>query len=145
VTAVGHGGHGPRVVEQGAKMTVAWANAYKGGLGGHPFSSSSARTSPLRLDGRTAPTRCAEARRRRDRAVTAQDRPSADDRQGGIPYMTVRQVPPRRRRQRGVLADRWAAGRPGSRRRRGKAKGYKKFAMLTVKCAEAIQPAETLG
>ena len=54
------------LVEQGAKMAVAWANAYKGGLGGHPIQLFICEnlSTPGRRPGLRQPDG-AEARRRR--------------------------------------------------------------------------------
>ena len=136
------------LVEQGAKMTVAWANAYKGGLGGHPIQLFICENLSTPAGGQD----CANQMVQKHVVVVTEPFTGQGPTEvptivkAGIPYMTLSGSTTQETTTNGAYS--LTGGLPGvlaADAAVAKAKGYKKFAMLTVNVPEAIQPAETLG
>jgi branched-chain amino acid transport system substrate-binding protein len=136
------------LVEQGAKMAVAWANAYKGGLGGHPIQLFICENLSTPAGGQD----CANQMVQKHVVVVTEPFTGQGPTEvptivkAGIPYMTLSGSTTQETTTKGAYS--LTGGLPGvlaADAAVAKAKGYKKFAMLTVNVPEAIQPAETLG
>lgn len=136
------------LVEQGAKMTVAWANAYKGGLGGHPIQLFICENLSTPAGGQDCANQMVQ------KHVVAVTEPFTGQGptevptivKAGIPYMTLSGSTTQETTTKGAYS--LTGGLPGvlaADAAVAKAKGYKKFAMLTVNVPEAMQPAQTLG
>lgn len=136
------------LVEQGAKMTVAWANAYKGGLAGHPIQLFICENLSTPAGGQD----CANQMVQKHVVVVTEPFTGQGPTEvptivkAHIPYMTLSGSTTEETTTKGAYS--LTGGLPGvlaADAAVAKAKGYKKFAMLTVNVPEAIQPAETLG
>jgi branched-chain amino acid transport system substrate-binding protein len=136
------------LVEQGAHMAVAWANAYKGGLAGHQIKLFICENDSTPAGGQD----CANQMVQKHVVVVTE----AFSGQGptevptivkaGIPYITLSGSTTEETTTKGAYS--LTGGFPGvlaSDAAIAKQKGYKKFAMLTVNVPEAIQPAEGIG
>jgi branched-chain amino acid transport system substrate-binding protein len=136
------------LVEQGAKMAVAWANAYKGGLGGRPIQLFICENLSTPAGGQD----CANQMVQKHVVVVTEPFTGQGPTEvptivkAHIPYMTLSGSTTQETTTKGAYS--LTGGLPGvlaADAAVAKAKGYKKFAMLTVNVPEAINPAETLG
>jgi branched-chain amino acid transport system substrate-binding protein len=136
------------LVEQGARMAVAWANHYKGGLGGHPIQLFICENLSTPAGGQDCANQMVQ------KHVVAVTLPFTGQGptevptivKAGIPYITLSGSTTEETTTKGAYS--LTGGLPGvlaADAAVAKARGYKKFAMLTVNVPEAIQPAETLG
>jgi branched-chain amino acid transport system substrate-binding protein len=136
------------LVEQGAKMAVAWANAYKGGLGGRPIQLFICENLSTPAGGQDCANQMVQ------KHVVAVTLPFTGQGptevptivKAGIPYITLSGSTTEETTTKGAYS--LTGGFPGvlaADAAVAKAKGYKKFAMLTVNVPEATQPAEGIG
>ena len=136
------------LVEQGARMAVAWANHYKGGLGGRPIQLFICENLSTPAGGQDCANQMVQ------KHVVAVTLPFTGQGptevptivQAGIPYITLSGSTTQETTTKGAYS--LTGGFPGvlaADAAVAKARGYKKFAMLTVNVPEAIQPAESLG
>jgi branched-chain amino acid transport system substrate-binding protein len=136
------------LVEQGARMAVAWANQYKGGLGGRPIQLFICENLSTPAGGQDCANQMVQ------KHVVAVTLPFTGQGptevptivKAGIPYITLSGSTAEETSTKGAYS--LTGGLPGvlaADAAVAKARGYKKFAMLTVNVPEAIQPAEGLG
>jgi branched-chain amino acid transport system substrate-binding protein len=136
------------LVEQGAKMAVAWANAYRGGIGGRPIKLFICENLSTPAGGQDCANQMVQKK------VVAVTLPFTGQgptevptiTKAGIPYITLSGSTTEETTTKGAYS--LTGGYPGvlaADAAVAKARHYKKFAMLTVNVPEAIQPAEGLG
>jgi branched-chain amino acid transport system substrate-binding protein len=136
------------LVEQGAKMAVAYANAYKGGLGGHPIDLIICENQETPAGGQACANQMVQ-----DKVVAvvepftgegATEVPTIT--KAGIPYITLSGASTQELTTPGAYD--LEGGFPaelGAYALSAKANGYTKFAMLVSNVPAAIQGAELLG
>jgi branched-chain amino acid transport system substrate-binding protein len=136
------------LVEQGAKMGVAYANAYKGGLGGHPINLIICENQESPAGGQACANQMVQ-----DKVVAvvlpftgqgATEVPTIT--KAGIPYITLSGASNQELATPGSYA--LTGGYPatlGAFALSAKAHGYSKFAMLVSNVPAAIQGAQLLG
>jgi branched-chain amino acid transport system substrate-binding protein len=136
------------LVEQGAKMGVAYANAYKGGLGGHPINLIICENQETPAGGQACANQMVQ-----DKVVAvvlpftgegATEVPTIT--KAGIPYITLSGASNQELMTPGAYD--LTGGYPatlGAFALSAKAHGYSKFAMLVSNVPAAIQGAELLG
>ena len=136
------------LVEQGAKMGVAYANAYKGGLGGHPINLILCENQETPAGGQACANQMVQ-----DKVVAvvlpftgqgATEVPTIT--KAGIPYITLSGASNQELMTPGAYD--LTGGYPatlGAFALSAKARGYSKFAMLVSNVPAAIQGAELLG
>ena len=136
------------LVEQGAKMAVAWANAYRGGLGGRPINLFICENDSTPAGGQD----CANQMVQKGVVVVVEPFTGQGPTEvpiivkAGIPYLTLSGSTTEETTTKGAYSI--TGGLPGvlaADAAVAKSKGYKKFAMLTVNVPEATQPTDTLG
>jgi branched-chain amino acid transport system substrate-binding protein len=136
------------LVEQGAKMAVAWANAYRGGLGGRKITLFICENQSTPAGGEDCANQMVQ------KGVVAVVEPFTGQGptevpiivKAGIPYLTLSGSTTEETTTKGAYSI--TGGLPGTLAADAavaKSKGYKKFAMLTVNVPEATQPTDTLG
>jgi len=136
------------LVEQGAKMGVAYANAYKDGLGGHPINLIICENQETPAGGQACANQMVQ-----DKVVAvvlpftgqgATEVPTIT--KAGIPYITLSGASNQELMTPGAYD--LTGGYPatlGAYALSAKAHGYRKFAMLVSNVPSAIQGAEQLG
>jgi len=136
------------LVEQGAKMGVAYANAYKAGLGGHPVNLIICENQETPAGGQACANQMVQ-----DKVVAvvlpftgqgATEVPTIT--KAGIPYITLSGASNQELMTPGAYD--LTGGYPatlGAYALSAKAHGYRKFAMLVSNVPSAIQGAEQLG
>ena len=136
------------LVEQGAKMGVAYANAYKGGLGGHPINLIICENQETPAGGQACANQMVQ-----DKVVAvvlpftgqgATEVPTIT--KAGIPYITLSGASNQELMTPGAYD--LTGGYPatlGAFALSAKAHGYSKFAMLVSNVPAAIQGAQLLG
>ena len=136
------------LVEQGEKMAVSWANQYRKGLGGHPIKL-------LVCESQGTPSGALECANQMVQAgVVAVVLPFSGEgptevpvlAKAGIPYIAVSGESTQELTTPGAFA--LSGGYPAvlaAYAANAKAKGYKKFAMITENVPTAIQGATILG
>jgi branched-chain amino acid transport system substrate-binding protein len=136
------------LVEQGAKMGVAYANAYKDGLGGHPINLIICENQETPAGGQACANQMVQ-----DKVVAvvlpftgqgATEVPTIT--KAGIPYITLSGASNQELMTPGAYD--LTGGYPaslGAFALSAKAHGYRKFAMLVSNVPAAIQGAELLG
>ena len=136
------------LVEQGAKMAVAWANAYRGGLGGRPINLFICENDSTPAGGQD----CANQMVQKGVVVVVEPFTGQGPTEvpiivkAGIPYLTLSGSTTEETTTKGAYSI--TGGLPGvlaADAAVAKSKHYKKFAMLTVNVPEATQPTDTLG
>jgi branched-chain amino acid transport system substrate-binding protein len=136
------------LVEQGAKMAVAWANAYRGGLGGRPINLFICENDSTPAGGQD----CANQMVQKGVVVVVEPFTGQGPTEvpiivkAGIPYLTLSGSTTEETTTKGAYSI--TGGLPGvlaADAAVARSKHYKKFAMLTVNVPEATQPTDTLG
>jgi len=136
------------LVEQGAKMAVAYANAYKGGLGGHPIDLVICENQETPAGGQACANQMVQ-----DKVVAVVEPFTGEGAvevptitKAGIPYITLSGASNQELMTPGAYD--LEGGYPatlGAYALSAKAQGYSKFAMLVSNVPAAIQGAELLG